>query len=94
MINSELSIHPQEQRLYDALEKAGPKGLTSWELVHAARVLALGARLDRMRNLPPLGHGLKIDCEYEGLSDSGAKVFRYIMRPAIRQPVAGQMRLI
>ena len=77
----------QNERLLDALTRAGTRGATSWELTVPNRIMNLTGRISDLRK-----QGHQVDCEREADSPDGAQVFRYRLAP--RQPIVGQQVLV
>jgi hypothetical protein len=60
------------QRVLAVLETAGPAGVTSRELRDQADVCAPATYVSELR-----ANGYRITCAYEGISQAGARVYRY-----------------
>lgn len=67
----------QRDRVLQALEAAGARGLTGLELFDATGSMRYGARILELRE-----QGHNITAERTGTSKSGAAIFRYTLTPA------------
>ena len=77
----------QNERLLDALTRAGTRGATSWELTVPNRIMNLTGRISDLRK-----QGHQVECWRQADSESGAQVFRYRLIP--HQPIVGQQVLV
>jgi len=74
-MNHRTSKNATIQRLVECLEYAGEKGMTSWTLSSQLATVCVATVVAEARRC-----GYDITCEFEGLSDSGRKIYRYRLR--------------
>lgn len=70
-----LATSKRLQRVLTALQAAGAHGLTTREIVALADVCAVNSAICELRR-----NGFPTECRMEGRTDSGASVFRYILK--------------
>ena len=72
MNHGNLETSARLARLNDYLRDCGATGATTLEIMERANICAVSASISELRR-----NGKAIDCEYQGKSQSGGKVYRY-----------------
>lgn len=60
------------QRLNALLVSVGEQGVTTWDICNTLGILNPATHISMLRF-----NGVDVDCRYEGLSEHGAKIYRY-----------------
>jgi len=67
-----LATCPRLRRVFNLLDARGPRGATTREIVAEAQVMAVSAVVAELRQ-----NGVQIECEYQGRTEQGGRVYRY-----------------